>query len=105
MHPIRPGLCTHLRSGSKNVWSARGLQAAQTVDNRILDREDASDLFGIDQVAIGFDLKDAAHRFDQVRIFLQLAINFFRQTDGTGEIPSTPAVFNGDLHCLVSLKR
>ena len=105
MHPIRPGLCTLLRSDSKNVLSALGLKAAQTVDNRILVGKDASDLLGIDQIAIGFDLKDAAHRFDQVRVFLQLAINFLRQTDGTGEIPSTPAVFNGDLHCLVSLKR
>ena len=87
------------------MFSVCGLQPAQTVDNRIFGGKDAGDLFGIDQIAIGFDLKDAPHRFDQVGVFLQLSINFLRQTDGTGEIPSTAAVFNGDFHRMVSLKR
>lgn len=80
-------------------------KSAQTVDHRLFSGENACDLLGIDQIAIGLDLKDASHGFDQVRVFLQLSIDFLRQTDGTGEISSTAAVFNSDFHFLVSSKR
>jgi len=63
-------------------------------------REIAGLMFGIDQSAIQFHIKNAAFPFDQLRLHGVLFFQKFRQPGGTGIVISDNAVFNGYFHAV-----
>lgn len=58
-------------------------------------------MFGIDQISIDNDVKDAAPAFDQFCFNTCCLTNCVRQTGGLGGVVSLDAVCDADLHSLV----
>ena len=52
----------------------------------------------VDQLAIDFDIKDAASAFDQFGIHPRLCLNRIRQTGGLRGVVSLHAIRDRDLH-------
>ena len=55
-----------------------------------------------DEIAIRVDIKDAAGSLDQFDVDVHRVLDCVRQTGGPWLIVSHPAVFNADLHALLS---
>ena len=58
---------------------------------------------GVNQFAVGLDVEDTAGAFDQFRFDIQLFLERIRQTGGLGVIVSHHAVFDADVHGILSI--
>ena len=54
--------------------------------------------------AVDVNVEHAACAFDQLGIHAELLFDRCRQTGGLGEVISLCAVFDGDHHCLISVR-
>ena len=61
-------------------------------------REPALAVFREYQNAVGDDIEHAVGAFDQLRLRLELLRDLGRQTGGPGQVVSTHAVGDGDMH-------
>jgi len=92
---------THRASLTQVVAPIRLLRGQRLLD-LLVARETAGSGLGVDQLAVHAHLEPAAARRlqrqfpDPVLVGVQES---FRQTGGFGEVPSSGAVFDADVHC------
>jgi hypothetical protein len=68
------------------------------VENLAVFGEAADLVFGEDQVAVHFDVEDAAAAFNQFAVDVDGFFDRVRQTGGFGLVISHPAVLDADMH-------
>ena len=86
------------RKGPRAAESAAA--GLERVDDRVLAREPAGLMLGVDRRPIDDHIEDAAASADQLGVEAERLSNLGRQTGGPREIVSDAAVVNLDLHSL-----
>ena len=72
------------------------------IDDLVVFGELASLTLGIDQVAVDFDVKDAARSFDHFGVDASFLLDDGRHTGGLGAVVSLHTKLNGDFHDVTS---
>ncbi len=79
-----------------------GLQLADGVQHFLVLWKPAGFLLAVDQLAVDFDIEDAAAALDQLALDAEFALDRIRQTGGLGLVISLHAVFNRNVHSVSS---
>ncbi len=62
-------------------------------------RKAAGLLLAVDQLAINFDVENAATALDHLDCDAELILDRVRQTGGLGRVVSLYTIFDGNVHC------
>ena len=77
----------------------RRLQLAHCIENFPMLRKAAGLLLTVDQLAIDFDVENAATALDHFDRNAELTLDRVRQTGGLGRVVSLYAILDGNVHC------